>query len=469
MRGPTLPDSFVHLHLHTEYSMLDGASRIGEVVAAAAADGQPAVGITDHGNMYGVLRAVRRRRATPASSPCSAWRATSPNTSRFDRPEALRARDLPPHDARRDRTRATATSSRSRAPRTSTATTTSPAATGSCSSAITRASPRPRAASAGSCSQLILQGRSRSRARSGGAVPGHLRARALLRRAAGPRHRRRRAGRSARCSTSRASSTRRCSRRTTATTRTRKTPRRTTRCCACRPARCRATRIASSSTATTSTSRARPRCATLFREAPEACDNTLLVAERADGRARVRQRDPPVVPGARRATTRTRTCASSRSKARRSATAQSPALHVLERIEYELDVIKSMGFSAYFLVVWDLVRYAKSRSIRVGPGRGSAAGFVRRVLPAHRRHRPDQVRPALRAVPQPGPQGDARHRHGLRLALPRRDDQVRRAEVRQRPRRAGRHVLDDQGAGRGARRGARARLPVRGSATRSRS
>jgi len=51
----TVADSFVHLHLHTEYSMLDGASRVGDVVAAAVADGQPAVGITDHGNMYGVL------------------------------------------------------------------------------------------------------------------------------------------------------------------------------------------------------------------------------------------------------------------------------------------------------------------------------------------------------------------------------------------------------------------------------
>ncbi len=48
-------DSFTHLHVHTEYSMLDGAARIDEVVAAAAADGQPAIGITDHGNMYGVL------------------------------------------------------------------------------------------------------------------------------------------------------------------------------------------------------------------------------------------------------------------------------------------------------------------------------------------------------------------------------------------------------------------------------
>ena len=48
-------DSFTHLHVHTEYSMLDGAARIGEVVAAAAQDGQPALGITDHGNMYGIL------------------------------------------------------------------------------------------------------------------------------------------------------------------------------------------------------------------------------------------------------------------------------------------------------------------------------------------------------------------------------------------------------------------------------
>jgi DNA polymerase-3 subunit alpha len=47
--------SFTHLHTHTEFSMLDGAARIGDVVQAAAVDGQPALGITDHGNMYGVL------------------------------------------------------------------------------------------------------------------------------------------------------------------------------------------------------------------------------------------------------------------------------------------------------------------------------------------------------------------------------------------------------------------------------
>ena len=47
--------SFSHLHVHTEFSMLDGASRVGELAAAAARDGQPALAMTDHGNMYGAL------------------------------------------------------------------------------------------------------------------------------------------------------------------------------------------------------------------------------------------------------------------------------------------------------------------------------------------------------------------------------------------------------------------------------
>ena len=58
-----MADSFTHLHVHTEYSMLDGAARIGEVVAAAARDGQPALGITDHGNMYGILDFYKECRA----------------------------------------------------------------------------------------------------------------------------------------------------------------------------------------------------------------------------------------------------------------------------------------------------------------------------------------------------------------------------------------------------------------------
>ena len=53
----------------------------------------------------------------------------------------------------------------------------------------------------------------------------------------------------------------------------------------------------------------------------------------------------------------------------------SPA-EAVERLEFELGVIEEMGFSSYFLIVWDFVRYAKENGIAVGPGRGSAAGSI---------------------------------------------------------------------------------------------
>jgi DNA polymerase III subunit alpha len=53
-----------------------------------------------------------------------------------------------------------------------------------------------------------------------------------------------------------------------------------------------------------------------------------------------------------------------------------PPAQALERMEMELGVIDRMGFGAYFLIVWDFVRYAKENGIAVGPGRGSAAGSI---------------------------------------------------------------------------------------------
>jgi DNA polymerase III subunit alpha len=53
-----------------------------------------------------------------------------------------------------------------------------------------------------------------------------------------------------------------------------------------------------------------------------------------------------------------------------------PPAEALERAEYELEVIERMGFSGYFLIVWDFVKYAKDSGIAVGPGRGSAAGSL---------------------------------------------------------------------------------------------
>lgn len=49
---------------------------------------------------------------------------------------------------------------------------------------------------------------------------------------------------------------------------------------------------------------------------------------------------------------------------------------VKQRLEYELSVINKMGFAAYFLIVWDFINYARSKNIPVGPGRGSGAGAL---------------------------------------------------------------------------------------------
>ena len=51
----TSSDSFVHLHVHSEYSMLDGAARVRPLIEAAAGQGMPAIAVTDHGNMFGAF------------------------------------------------------------------------------------------------------------------------------------------------------------------------------------------------------------------------------------------------------------------------------------------------------------------------------------------------------------------------------------------------------------------------------
>ncbi len=55
---------------------------------------------------------------------------------------------------------------------------------------------------------------------------------------------------------------------------------------------------------------------------------------------------------------------------------QNPAKELEDRMNYELDTIKNMGYVDYFLIVWDFINYAKSQGIAVGPGRGSAAGSI---------------------------------------------------------------------------------------------
>src|SRR4051794_16771450 len=112
----------------------------------------------------------------------------------------------------------------------------------------------------------------------------------------------------------------------------------------------------------------------LFRELPDACNNTLWIAERANveiefGKPELPNFDLPAGFSTEDEYLRHLTLEGARERYGAALPAE-----VTSRIDYELGVIADMGFSAYFLVVWDLIKYAREKGIRVGPGRGSAAG-----------------------------------------------------------------------------------------------
>jgi len=118
----------------------------------------------------------------------------------------------------------------------------------------------------------------------------------------------------------------------------------------------------------------------LFREVPEACDNTLLIAERAnvtiefDNSALPQFPIPEQFAGATHKEGADRYLRELTYEGARQRYGNTLPGEVIERIDYELGVVADMGFSDYFLVVWDLIRHAREQGIRVGPGRGSAAG-----------------------------------------------------------------------------------------------
>ncbi|GAB3858835.1 hypothetical protein GCM10027610_097360 [Dactylosporangium cerinum] len=77
--------SFVHLHVHTEYSMLDGAARLGPLFASAARLGQPALAMTDHGNMFGAYDFHRQAVAAGIKPVLGIEAYLTPGTRRSDR------------------------------------------------------------------------------------------------------------------------------------------------------------------------------------------------------------------------------------------------------------------------------------------------------------------------------------------------------------------------------------------------
>ena len=78
-------DSFVHLHVHTEYSMLDGAARLGALAERTAELGMPAIAMTDHGNVFGAHEFYRKAKGAGVKPIIGIEAYFTPNISRFER------------------------------------------------------------------------------------------------------------------------------------------------------------------------------------------------------------------------------------------------------------------------------------------------------------------------------------------------------------------------------------------------
>ncbi len=114
--------------------------------------------------------------------------------------------------------------------------------------------------------------------------------------------------------------------------------------------------------------------ALVFAEYPEALENTVKIAERCEVNfdfSKYYLPDYQVPEGETLASYLEKLCRDGLEKRYGEITPE-----IEERFVYELGIIKEMGFPGYFLIVWDMINFAKNNGIMVGPGRGSAAGSI---------------------------------------------------------------------------------------------
>ncbi len=192
----------------------------------------------------------------------------------------------------------------------------------------------------------------------------------------------------------------------------------------------------------------------LWSDLPEACDNT------------VRDRESASTSGFRRRSSICRSTRSPKPRASPNAATQSICASfamrgllerygaqriagdavLRDRLAYELDVITKMGFSSYFLIVWDFVKYARDRGIPVGPGRGSAVGSL--VSYCLKITDLDPLRFDLLFERFLNPDRISMPDIDTDFCVERRDEVIRyvTAKIRRGPRRANRYLWNDGGA-----------------------
>src|SRR3989338_3869138 len=113
----------------------------------------------------------------------------------------------------------------------------------------------------------------------------------------------------------------------------------------------------------------------LFKDTPEAVENTLKIAEMCDLNielGKIQIPSFPMPPGETSVTYIEKLCREGLIMRY----GKNPGKDIEDRLSYELSVLQKTGFVEYFLVVWDFVKWAKEHKIVVGPGRGSAAGSI---------------------------------------------------------------------------------------------
>jgi DNA polymerase-3 subunit alpha len=378
--------SFTHLHTHTEFSMLDGASRVGDAVAAAVADGQPALGITDHGNMYGVpdfYRACRDAGITPVLGT----EAYMAGESRHERPRRRGRVDDTGGDADGGEKLyyhlillATSNAGYANLMKLSSKAylegyfykprldwellaqhseglvATTGCLGGVVNQALLRGDVAGATAKAGRLQDIFGKDNLFVELQDHG-LPEQARTNPLL-----------------------IDLARELGAPLLATNDSHYTHR--TDAAAHDALLCVQTGSTMDDPARFKLEgeehylKTAAEMRRLFGEVPEACDNSLLIAERADVTIEFGKPQLPRFPlpeGQPDDASYLRHLSEEGAKERYGAPL--PA-EVQNRLDYELGVIDDMGFSAYFLIVWDLIAHARRSGIRVGPGRGSAAGSL---------------------------------------------------------------------------------------------
>ena len=116
----------------------------------------------------------------------------------------------------------------------------------------------------------------------------------------------------------------------------------------------------------------------LFKNVPEAVENTVKIAERCNVTFDFNKLHLPQfkVPDGSDSFEYLRELCFDGMRKRIAANGLPEGNEIRERLEQELHTIRQMGYTDYFLIVWDFIRYARSKNIMVGPGRGSAAGSL---------------------------------------------------------------------------------------------